>query len=227
MKRTKRIKPYSRRKPGGVRKEVNVSGHNKNLSYSQLRSSGVRISRTGDADRDGVKNYQDCKPLDPKKQGWLHDQKMKVLKKEEEYYERKREKEQKHLEDITDELKLKQNISKAKLGKKQMLLKEKQGRVDEINRERAKIQEIKTANKKAKAELEKYSTWGKVKRGSASFARASAKVARTSAKALSDADKALSRKTKTKTVRHRTKKKALKKHKTKKRTKKKKDDFGW
>jgi len=227
MKRIRRIKPYSRRKPGGMKKEVSVSGHNKNLSYSAIQNRGIRISKHGDVDRDGVPNYKDCKPFDPKKQGWLHDQKMKVLKKQEEYYEGKREQEQKKLEDIRDELKVKQNISKAKLDKKRMMMNEKQSRIDELNRERKKISELKDANLKAKKELEKYSLYGKFKRGGAALGRISVSVAKSSAKALSDADKALDRKTRSPKKRHRKTKTTSKRKVVKHKRRKKKDDFGW
>jgi hypothetical protein len=41
----------------------------KRMSYSQLKKAGVAISPTGDADRDGVPNSVDCRPLDPTKHG--------------------------------------------------------------------------------------------------------------------------------------------------------------
>jgi len=192
-------------------KNVNVCGHSKNLTYTGALNRNIRISKHGDADRDGVPNHKDCRPFDPKRQGWLHDQKMKHLKKQEEAYEKKREKEQKKLEDIQDELRVRNKISSAKLGKKRMEMKEKQVRIDEINREKQKIQEIKQANIKAKLEIEKYSAWGKIKRGTVAAGKGLSKVAVSSAKALKDADKALSRASKP----------------TKRKSGKKDTGFGW
>lgn len=43
------------------------------LSFSQLQKRGVYLKYQGDADKDGVKNIKDCKPLDPNRQGFIHD----------------------------------------------------------------------------------------------------------------------------------------------------------
>ena len=201
-------------------KNVNVCGHSKNLTYTGALNRNIRISKHGDADRDGVPNHKDCRPFDPKRQGWLHDQKMKRLKKQEEHYEKKREKEQKKLEDINDELKLRNKISSAKLGKKRLIMKEKQARIDEITREKKKIQEIKDANRKAKLEIEKYSAWGKIKRGTEAAGRGLSKIAVSSAKALKDADNALSHSRRANVRKPRIKKSSSKR-------KKKEDGFGW
>ena len=47
------------------RKAVMASLMNK--SFDDLKRSGVKLKPIGDADRDGVKNKLDCKPLDPKR----------------------------------------------------------------------------------------------------------------------------------------------------------------
>jgi hypothetical protein len=43
------------------------------MNYAQLRSKGVFLSKRGDADRDGVRNHKDCRPLNPEEQGIIHD----------------------------------------------------------------------------------------------------------------------------------------------------------
>lgn len=218
MKRRKQIKPYVRRKPGGNKKIVGVCSHMKNLSYSQANKQGFKLSKNGDYDKDGVINSKDCKPFDPKRQGWLHDQKMKVLKKQEEYYENKREKEQKKFEDVKDELQVRNKISQAKISKKRLEMAEKQARIDEIIREKKKIQELKIANVKAKTELDKYTVWGAVKRGVVASGKGLGVAAVASVKALEKTDKFLSKQsttTKRKKVR-KTKKATVKKTKRKK-----------
>lgn len=40
----------------------------KNLSFQQLKGKGIFLKYQSDADRDGVKNIKDCKPLNPKEQ---------------------------------------------------------------------------------------------------------------------------------------------------------------
>ena len=44
----------------------------KNLSYNQLLKKGVKLKPHGDADKDGVVNIKDCKPLNKKEQGVIH-----------------------------------------------------------------------------------------------------------------------------------------------------------
>ena len=43
------------------------------LNYSQLRNKGIKLNPYKDTDKDGVKNYKDCQPLNPKEQGIIHD----------------------------------------------------------------------------------------------------------------------------------------------------------
>jgi len=45
---------------------------NKNLSFKGLQKKGIRLSKTGDIDKDGVKNKDDCRPFDKTKQGFFH-----------------------------------------------------------------------------------------------------------------------------------------------------------
>jgi hypothetical protein len=53
------------------------SDENKNKSFGELKKKGVFLPYQGDADKDGVKNIKDCKPLDADKQGWLHKERIK------------------------------------------------------------------------------------------------------------------------------------------------------
>ena len=46
----------------------------KNLSWSQAKARFPRLNPYGDADKDGVKNFRDCKPFDIKRQGKTHDE---------------------------------------------------------------------------------------------------------------------------------------------------------
>ncbi len=52
----------------------NVPSKIKNLSWPQAKSRFPLIKPYGDADRDGLKNYKDCKPFDIKRQGKEHDE---------------------------------------------------------------------------------------------------------------------------------------------------------
>lgn len=78
------VRQHMRRTPKG--RITTVTRHSrklKNLSYSQLRNQGIKLKPTGDADRDGVPNSLDCKPLNKKEQGLIHDyfKKRRELKK--------------------------------------------------------------------------------------------------------------------------------------------------
>ena len=44
----------------------------KNLTWSQVKVRFPLMDPCGDADRDGVKNFKDCKPFDKKRQGFFH-----------------------------------------------------------------------------------------------------------------------------------------------------------
>lgn len=46
----------------------------KNLSYAQLRKRGIKITPTGDYDRDRVPNALDCRPLDHRHQDMIQTQ---------------------------------------------------------------------------------------------------------------------------------------------------------
>ena len=101
------------------------------LTYSQLRAKGVRLNPYADSDRDGVKNYKDCRPLNAKEQGLIHDlikKKNQYVKKREKELEKKQDKMlreidsertklKRHLEvqkQINDNKKLKQELAEIK-----------------------------------------------------------------------------------------------------------------
>ena len=46
----------------------------KNLSWPQAKARFPGLKPYGDADRDGLKNYKDCKPFDIKRQGKEHEE---------------------------------------------------------------------------------------------------------------------------------------------------------
>lgn len=43
-----------------------------NMTYSQLKKAGIRLDPNKDSDGDGVKNKDDCRPLNAKEQGAVH-----------------------------------------------------------------------------------------------------------------------------------------------------------
>jgi len=44
----------------------------KDMNWTQAKRRYPKLNPYGDADRDGLKNWLDCKPFDKKKQGWAH-----------------------------------------------------------------------------------------------------------------------------------------------------------
>ena len=79
------------------------------LNYSQLRNRGIRLKPYSDTDKDGIKNYKDCKPLNPKEQGLIHD----IIKKKEKFVKAR----EKKLETKQDELLKKIDSEKTTLNK--------------------------------------------------------------------------------------------------------------
>jgi hypothetical protein len=56
-------------------KEIKVTPAMKHMNFRQLQKKGVFLRYQGDADKDGVKNIKDCKPLDKRKQDNILDDK--------------------------------------------------------------------------------------------------------------------------------------------------------
>jgi len=149
-------------KSNSQRKAVMMKLSNK--SYSQLANSGIRLRKTGDVDGDGVQNSKDCKPFDPKKQGWLHDQQIKHLKKKEAKLENIRKAEMKKLIVLRADMKQRAGVSNKQLAVKKAKMRQKQLIIDEMNKERKTINKLESQNQKMKTEIEKYSFKGKAKR---------------------------------------------------------------
>ncbi len=53
----------------------------KNLSWSQAKARFPGLKPYGDVDRDGVKNFRDCKPFDIRRQGEEHDEEFEEMEK--------------------------------------------------------------------------------------------------------------------------------------------------
>ncbi len=134
-----------------------------NMNFKDIQKKGHFLKFQADADKDGVPNIKDCKPLNPKKQGLLHDLQVKILRKKEEKLERQREKEQKKLEDLKDRLKEKQSISAKKAKVTTLQLKQKQAVIDEINREQEQSRKLKDANREAQRQLDRLTVTGRTK----------------------------------------------------------------
>lgn len=166
----------------------------KNLSFKQLKKKGIKLNPRGDADKDGTINKKDCKPLDPKKQGFLHDLQIKRLHRLEEKAEKRREKEQKKLQDLKDKLNQKSAVASIKTDIRNIKLKEKQSIIDEIGREKQALRDVKDANKKAKIELDKLTVTGKTK----TFLKKEGVIVGTKSKQLLNATNAFLRSKKTK-----------------------------
>ena len=104
------------------------------LSFSQLKSRGVKLDYWKDSDRDGVPNIKDCKPLNPKQQGIIHD----FIKKKNNYVKMK----QKQLEKDQDKMLKEIDSEKTKLSKHL----EVQRRINENKKLKQELSELKTAN---------------------------------------------------------------------------------
>jgi len=49
-----------------------------NLTWKQAKARFPRLNPYGDVDRDGVRNFKDCKPFDIKRQGRKHQEEISV-----------------------------------------------------------------------------------------------------------------------------------------------------
>jgi len=70
MKTKDKIKKISLFKP-------NVPQPITNLNWNQCQKRFPLMNPFGNADKDGVKNFRDCKPFDIKRQGRTHEEKVK------------------------------------------------------------------------------------------------------------------------------------------------------
>jgi len=132
-----------------------------------------KYPKKDDIDRDGVKNKDDCEPLNPKKhqaalfapaagvekvQKKIHDTAIRLLKQREQNLENKRLQQLKKLEETKERLNEKKAIQQTKLAKKQ----QKQAIIDEIKAEKQQIKNLKKANVEAKKRLFAASPTGRV-----------------------------------------------------------------
>ncbi len=165
----------------------------KNSSYQELKRRGIIVNPKGDADKDGVINIKDCKPLDAKKQGKLHDLAISVLKKKEEFVERRREKQMAKLEDLRDKLKARRAV----LTERNALQAEKQAVIDEAQKEKQAIQDLKSANKEAKRELFRTSKIGRSIKGTIRAGQATGRGIAATGRGIKATDKAVRKAAKT------------------------------
>lgn len=135
----------------------------KNKNYKDLRKMGIKLVPNKDADKDGVVNVKDCKPLDPKRQGLLHDFNMRRLKAKEETLERKRQIAMDKLGDTRERLSAQSKVAEKKDSISQAQNAEKQAVIDEINKERKVTDELKKRNMQAKRDLDKITVTGRIK----------------------------------------------------------------
>lgn len=111
-----------------------------------------------DSDKDGVPDSKDCEPLNPKKQGKLHDIAVKFLEKREQKLEEKRIEEMRKLEVFKEKLRQQQAVQSVKNAK----LQQRQAIINEINQEKRNIEALKKQNKEAKKKIFDASPTGKV-----------------------------------------------------------------
>ncbi len=163
----------------------NIKGKTTRISPKFKKKSNVKkfLKSEKDFDKDGVSNKKDCNPIDPKKQGRLHDLAISALRKKEEFVERRREKQMKKLEDLKDKL----QARKALLSERNAVMAEKQAVIDEAAKERKAIKDLKIANREAKIELIKTSRLGRAVRGTAEGTRATIKGVKVTAKTIKKA----------------------------------------
>ncbi len=160
-------------------------------------TGGTRLSafqrRIKDIDGDGVPNTKDCKPFDPKRQGKLHDLAINVLRKKEEFVEKRREKQMSKLEDLKDRLQQR----KAVLSERNAVMAEKQAVIDEAQKERQQIRDLKTANREAKKELFRTSKLGRTIKGTARAGQATIRGTKATVEAVKRSAEALKKTQKT------------------------------
>ena len=147
--------------PEKDQKEILKVYSKKGLRAAVRKKREIELKKK-DTDKDGVSDYKDCQPYNPKKQGILHDWQMKRLKKQEQKLEEQRKKIEQKTETQREILDQKMAVSQAKENKKKALMQQKQSVIDEINKEKQRIKDLKEANRKAKQEIFNKSPTGKV-----------------------------------------------------------------
>ena len=118
-----------------TKKEAQMSINKfKKMNYTQLKKKGVKLIKKGDIDKDGVPNIKDCKPLDKKRQGLIHD----FIKKKNEFVKRRNKK----LEQKQDALLRDIDNEKTKLAKTRVV----QKRIMENQKLKEELSSLKKAN---------------------------------------------------------------------------------
>lgn len=120
-------------------------------------------SKIMDSDCDNIVDAKDCCPFDPKKQGKLHDLAVNILKRKEQFLENRRKKQMAKLEAAREKLLAKREV----IGARNKKLAAKQAVINEIDKERKQIQDLKAANKKVKDEIFRQSTFARGVRATA------------------------------------------------------------
>ncbi len=149
----------------------------------RIVKSNIKLSRVKDTDNDGIKDAQDSQPFNPRRQGFLHDLQIKVLKKREEILETKRQKAMDKFEDTKEILTQRRAVTAKSTEIKKAKLQAKQAIIDEISKERKEILDLKEANKKAQLELDRSTLLGRITLGTI---KASKAVIEASAKRLKE-----------------------------------------
>ena len=157
---TGKVRTWKSRIDGSISKEY----------YNPKTGGWELLKPKKDFDGDGVPNSKDCEPFNPNKQGKLHDLSIELLRKKEEFFEKRRENELKKLSDESDRLKEKFASMNARNSAKAKILAQKQAIIDETNREKEAIRKLREQNKKAKKLLFEQTTTGKVTKGVKDFA---------------------------------------------------------
>ncbi len=113
------VRQHMRRTKRGSVRVTKHSRSLKNMSFSQLQTKGIKLNPHGDADKDGVMNIKDCRPLNKHQQGFVHE----LLKKAKKQAEAKAKKRDKKLEAEQDRLLKQLDNEQIKLKKSRLVQK--------------------------------------------------------------------------------------------------------
>lgn len=149
------------KKKGSTRKRTRSL---KNSTYKQIKKRMPSFPAYADTDGDGIINRNDCRPLDPKRQGRFHDLALSRLASQEKKLEAERRRLMTRLEAKKEIMTRKLKSNSKVVNVKRAVLKQKQAIINEINKEKDAIRKLKIANRTAKRELFSNSPLGKAKR---------------------------------------------------------------
>lgn len=106
-----------------VRNPGITSAKLKKMNFKQLSKKGIKLSKIGDVDKDGVINMKDCKPLDKKRQGIIHNfikKKNAFIRKRDKNLEKRQDKLLKNLDKESVRVKKTIEVNKALLENKKL-----------------------------------------------------------------------------------------------------------